>query len=70
MRRRIDFLICLGVAAVMGCGSSGTVITDPSQLRPQTEEEIKVSKELDEKISEEEGNAYGKKPAKAARASK
>ena len=60
MRRRALLAMSFGVLGVIGCGSSETVITSPAQLKPETEAEVKKSKEMDEKINEEEGGSYGK----------
>jgi len=62
--RRFATLALLGVLAVIGCGTSQPIITDPSQLKPETPEQAKAAMSYDQKIRDEEGASYG---AKAAR---
>ncbi len=68
MKSRFHLRLFLAAAGVIGCGSSQPTITDPRQLKPESEEEVQVSKDLDRKINEEEGGSFGGKPPKAGAA--
>lgn len=65
MKCRFHLTLFLGAAGMIGCGSSQPIVTDPRQLKPESEEEVQVSKDLDRKINEEEGGSFDGKPPKA-----
>jgi hypothetical protein len=70
MRRRLRAVLFLAVVGLVGCGSSESIMLDPSKLKPETAEEARASKAYDDKINEEEGGAsFGKnsKPGGAGR---
>jgi len=62
--RRFAALALLGVLGVIGCDTSQPIITSPSQLKPETEEQAKAAMTYDQKIREEEGGSFGAKPAR------
>lgn len=64
MRRRLGSVLFLAAVGLIGCGSDEPIMLDPSKLKPETEEQIKISKDMDEKINEEEGGSYGGKNSK------
>jgi hypothetical protein len=66
MRKSFVFAALLCVTAFAGCDSGKAVVTDPSQLKPLTEEEKAEIRKLDDQIIEAEGGTtYGQKKSAA-----
>ena len=58
-------LILLGSIGLAGCGMGGpSIITNPAQLTPETEEQARASRSQDDQINEQEGGSFGARPGK------
>jgi hypothetical protein len=63
MQRRLRSVLFLAAVGLVGCGSDDSIMLDPSKLQPETEAQIKISKDMDEKINREEGGSYDARKA-------